>query len=204
MASSSDIRSENIGGTNLTERWALTPVEYWVPVKQVDGTVKNEKVDFQDLMVNIAQQRAGILEAEVEPLSKRIKARNAKLEQIGMALSQLSNVSAKFNTEDANPKVEKVTFDSSTIAIINEVYEIAGSSAPSDLTNASEHDVYKSSVDEVTQKLKTWSERLNNDSQLNMSRMQTLVDKRDQSYNTATTMMNHISDTRGFTIKAMN
>ena len=201
---SSGISVENIGGTNLKERWAITPVEYWVPVRQADGTVKSEKVDFQDLMVNIAQQRAGILEAEVEPLSKRIKARNAKLEQIGMALSQLSNVSAQFKSDETNPSVEKVTFKDTTIAIFKEVYAIAGVTPPDDLTKTGEHSVSKASVDEVTQKLKTWSERLNNDSQLNMSRMQTLVSNRDQSYNTATTMMNHISDARGFTIKSMN
>ena len=198
----SDINPTEIHGTSVSERWTITPVEYWVPVKGVDGTVKTEKVDFQDLMVNVAEQRAAILEAEVDPLAKRIKARNTKLEQIGMALSELSGVSAEF--EDEKELESHEAFGDAAIAIFEEVYKIAGGSAPSDLTATGKHTITKSSIDDVTQKLKTWSERLNNDSQLNMSRMQTLVEHRDQSYNTATTMMNHISDARGFTIKSMN
>lgn len=196
------VEEAKIYGTSVSERWTITPVEYWMSVKGVDGTVKNEKVDFQDLMVTVAEQRASILEEEVKPLSVRIKARNTKLEQIGMALSQLSGVSAEFKEETELKGHD--AFKPETIAIFKEVYAIAGGTAPSDLTSTGSHTIYKSSVDEVTQKLKTWSERLNNDSQLNMSRMQTLVDHRDQSYNTATTMMNHISDARGFTIKSMN
>ena len=189
---------------SVSERWSITPVEYEMTVKDAGGVSKNVRVDYQDLMVNVAEQRATLLEDEVAPLAKRVKARNQKLENIGFALSQLSSVSAQFNSEKPNPEVSNVTFDPKTTAIIAEVYKNAGMSAPSSLTTTSAHTVKKAEVDEATQKLKTWSERLNNDSQLNMSRMQQLVDGRDQSFNIATTMMNHISEARGFTIKSRN
>lgn len=200
---SAEIKTQDIHGTSISERWTITPVEYKMTITSTDGVTTTEIVDFQDLMVNVAEQRAVCLEEQVKPLAKRIQARNEKLEKIGFALSQLSNVSARFESEDPDPSVKDVTWEQQTIDIIKEVYAIASSTPPTCLTVTKPDSVNKASVDEATQKLKTWSERLNNDSQLNTSRMQTLVDHRDQSYNTATTMMNHISDARGFPIKSM-
>ena len=201
---SATIKTDKIVGTSVSDRWSITPVEYEMTVTAMDGTVTNERVDFQDLMVGVAEQRAVTLEEQVKPLAKRVEARNKKLQQIGFALSQLSNVSAQFNSENPNPSVSGVKFDPDTFAIIAEVYKISNSKLPDDLNKDKfGGTVWKSSVDEATQKLKSWSERLNNESQLNTSRLQRLVDNRDQSYNTGTTMMNHISDTRGFVIKSM-
>ena len=197
------IKTDKIQGTSITDRWSITPVEYEMTITAMDGTVTTQYVDFQDLMVSVAEQRAVTLEEEVKPLAKRVEARNKKLEKIGFALSQLSNVSAKFDSEKPNPVVKDVEFGQDTVDIIAEVYKISNTRLPNDLTKTAKHDVYKSSVDEATQKLKSWSERLNNESQLNTSRLQRLVDHRDQSYNTGTTMMNHISDARGFVIKSM-
>ena len=42
---------------------------------------------------------------------------------------------------------------------------------------------------------------LNNKSQTDMSRLQSLVDRRDESYSTATNLMTNVSDTRSNLIR---
>ena len=42
---------------------------------------------------------------------------------------------------------------------------------------------------------------MNNEAQKDMSRLQSLVDRRDESYSTATNLMNAVSDTRSNLIR---
>lgn len=187
---SSNIVTENIAGTSVGEMWNITPTEYRMTV---DG--KSQKVDFQDLMVFVSEQRALVVEAEVAPLSTRIQKRNDKLVAYGKALSSLAAFSAKFDTSKSNPsasaKVDQTLHDV--------LYEVMGWNWATG--DSREHS--KADVDNATQAIKTQVEKMNNDAQLNMSRLQTLVSHRDQSFNTATTLMTHISDTRGNTIKSI-
>lgn len=196
-----EYRTEPITGTSVSERWGLDPVQYVMTEDKV-----SQLIDFQDLMINISLQRAAVLEGEVQPLAQRVEMRNKKLNAIGNAISELSNISPKFNTKDADPYVDSASFSQPSVNVYKEVYALAGLTCPSSLqyVQPSSGRIYKSTVDEATQKLKSWSERLNNDSQLNMQRMNTLVSHRDQTNNTATSMMNHISDVIGFVIKSMN
>ena len=198
-----EYRTEPITGTSVSERWGLDPVQYVMTEDKV-----SQLIDFQDLMINISLQRAAVLEGEVQPLAQRVEMRNKKLNAIGNAISELSNISPMFDTSKTNPDANIKGFSPQSISIYREVYALAGRECPKSLTNVETtvaiYSITKSTVDEATQKLKSWSERLNNDSQLNMQRMNTLVSHRDQTNNTATSMMNHISDVIGFVIKSMN
>ena len=49
----------------------------------------------------------------------------------------------------------------------------------------------------IIQKLKSVIDGQNNQAQTDMTRLQSLVDRRDESYSTATNLMTAISDTRG-------
>ena len=59
----------------------------------------------------------------------------------------------------------------------------------------------KREVEEWIQKCKSKIDGLNNQSQTDMSRLQSLVDRRDESFSTASTLMTAISDTRGNLIR---
>ena len=63
----------------LSESWG-------VGLKFYDYNYDAKRVDFQDLMVLISENRATTVEGEVAPLTTRIKARNAYLEELGEAL----------------------------------------------------------------------------------------------------------------------
>ena len=54
----------------------------------------------------------------------------------------------------------------------------------------------RSQVEEYIQLIKTKMDKLNNDSSSDMTSLQSLVDKRDESFSTASSLMQSISDSR--------
>ena len=58
------------------------------------------------------------------------------------------------------------------------------------------HELTKRKVEELVQLVKSKIDSFNNQSQTDMTRLQSLVDRRDQSFSTATDLMTSVSDTR--------
>jgi uncharacterized coiled-coil DUF342 family protein len=54
----------------------------------------------------------------------------------------------------------------------------------------------KYEVEEWLQKVKSKIDALNNESEKDMSRLESLVDRRDESYSTASDLMSKVSDAR--------
>ena len=98
----------------LSESWGATFGDYNY------GTTKT---DFQDLMVGIATSRATSVEGEVMPLTTRIKNRNAFLEELGEALSDLTRLQTAFKSDDAGDKQRDTMKDST----YNTIYKLQGS-----------------------------------------------------------------------------
>ena len=187
-----EITAIEVKGTGFNERWNISMLEYEM---LVDG--KRQMVDFQDLMVNVAENQALAIEQEVQPEATRIQKRTNRLKIVGDAMAELS--AFKFDTKDnSNPSASgKIT--QPTQDILNELTNstwgrgYAGNSVT----------LYKSEVDSGNQYLKSESDKLNNDQQLAMSRLESLVQGRDQNFNMASTLMQHVSEARGSTIKSM-
>ena len=59
----------------------------------------------------------------------------------------------------------------------------------------------KASVEGMISMLKNMIDSRNNESQTDMTRLQSLVDRRDESYSTATNLMTSVSDTRSNLIR---
>ena len=59
----------------------------------------------------------------------------------------------------------------------------------------------KSSVEGMIQSLKSMIDSRNNKAQTDMTRLQSLVDRRDESYSTASNLMTAVSDTRSNLIR---
>lgn len=186
-----DIRTRDLPEMGLGEKWNINPVEY---VMTKDG--KTEAVDFQDLMVKIAEQSALVVEQEIQPQSVRIRKRNDKLVSYGRALSDLAAFSAKFDTGSKDAEA------SSTISadLVNAVKELLNWN---NWTAGDNKTLRKSQVDQATQIIKTQVDKLNNESQASMTRLQGLVGHRDKRFELATSQMTHISDVRGNLIKGI-
>lgn len=171
--------------------WGIKANEYTMIVEG-----KRTRVDFQDLMVRIAEQRAASVEDEISPLSTRIRLRNTKLENLGKALSKVNGALAQFKSDktDDTPVV-LVSWDNESVDALNHVLHWTTA------TSAFAAYYHKSQLDELSQLIKSKVDALNNASQTDMTRLQSLVDHRDQAYSTATTLMTSVSDTRGNLIK---
>ena len=167
----------------LSQSWGASFSDYKVGGKQVD---------FQDLMVAIAETRAVTVEGEVAPLSTRIKQRNSKLEALGSALADLTKVQANFASDDKGDKRSSISISNATYETLSNV--IGG-------MNFDNHKMLKREVEEWIQRCKSKIDGLNNQAQTDMTRLQSLVDRRDESYSTATNLMTEISDTRGNLIR---
>ena len=147
------------------------------------------KTDFQDLMVGIAAHRATSVEDEVMPLTTRIKNRNAFLEELGEALADLTRLQTAFKSDDPGDKQRETMKDST----YNTIYKLQGSYPTKK--------EYKQWVEYYLKLVKNKIDALNNEGQKDMTRLQSLVDRRDEAFSTASTLMSSISDTRANLIR---
>ena len=156
-----------------------------------DYKLNGKSVDFQDIMIAIAENRATSVEGEVTPLSTRITNRNKTLEDLGNVLADLTKLQSQFDSDaDGDDREGYLQQTSKNILI-----EVFGSLDWSDLH------MTKYEVEEWLQKVKSKIDALNNEAQKDMTRLQSLVDRRDEAFSTASDLMSKISDTRSNLIR---
>ena len=157
-----------------------------------DYSINGKPFDFQDLMVAVAENRAVTVEGEVSPLTMRIKIRNSQLEALGSALAELTKVQSNFASDDKGDARSGIAISDTAYNTLSTV--IGG-------MNFDNHKMLKREVEEWIQRCKSKIDGLNNQAQTDMTRLQSLVDRRDESYSTATNLMSAISDTRSNLIR---
>ena len=165
--------------------------ENWGDIRFYDYTFDNARMDFQDLMVAVSEKRAVAVEGEVTPMTTRIKQRNSTLDKLGNVLAELTALQAQFDS-NASGSTRVGTL---TVTSYNALVDIFHS------LDFSDRHMTKYEVEEWIQKVKSKIDGLNNEAQTDMTRLQSLVDRRDESYSTATNLMTSISDTRGNLIR---
>ncbi len=193
--------------------------ENWGTIKFYDYTFNGARMDFQDLMVAVSEKRAVSVEREVTPMTTRIRARNTYLDQLGNALSELTKIQASFESNDKGQRDMRNWMSNTTGELLRyrlgfscTVYS-SKNDRPSDEekranfyfadyeSGSSKYSANKMTIEGMIQKVKSTIDGLNNESQTDMSRLQSLVDRRDESYSTATNLMTAISDTRSNLIR---
>lgn len=197
----------------LSQNWGASFGDYTydIPVEVKKIEVENDhlivttdieyvpkNIDFQDLMVAIAANRAAAVETEVTPLTTIIRNRNKELETLGSLLSIFSKAQANFDSDasgSAKTSISGITSDMTTLA--TEAHKRVGGGSVSTETK----DWTKSDVEGMVSMLKSMIDERNNEAQTDMSRLQSLVDRRDESFTTATNLMSAVSDTRSNLIR---
>lgn len=165
----------------LSESWGAEFGDYDYDAKPVD---------FQDLMVVISEKRATTVESEVQPLSLRITNRNKYLDELGEALADLTRLQSAFKNDDEGTKTRETMKDTT----YNTLYRLMGN-------YPSEKKAQKQWVEYYLQLTKSKIDSLNNAAQKDMTRLQSLVDRRDEAFSTASSLMTAISDTRSSLIR---
>jgi len=170
----------------LSQTWGATFNDYAIE----DGAGKTSKVDFQDLMVSISQYRAVAVEDEVTPLTSRIRQRNADLDELGQALADLTKQQAAFKSDAEGSSQSGTSVSQKTADTIKKFFGYTMTLNEFKQWNEFYLQLVKSKID-----------ALNNAAQGDMTRLQGLVDRRDESYSTATNLMSAISDSRSNLIR---
>jgi len=171
--------------------WGITVNDYMYNGKQVD---------FESILVGISAQRATTIEQQVTPLSTQVKLRNKDLRDLGNTLAALTAVQTSFDKDagGGDTSTEKVSQADVTLLdkLSMEVYKTkSGVNSNGTMT--------KSTCEKCIQMVKTEMDKLNNDAQADMTRLQSLVTKRDDAFTQASDVMGNVSDTRTNAIKAM-
>lgn len=166
---------------DVASLWGVNVYEY---------KVGNNQIDFQDLMIAVSEKRAVSVEGEVQPLTTRIRTRNKDLELLGKSLAELTAAQATLKSDAGGNDHSSYTFSDDVKARVK------------DLTGTNlDHNETKRWLEYFIQRVKSKIDALNNEAQTDMSRLQSLVDRRDESYSTATNLMTSVSDTRSNLIR---
>lgn len=188
---SSEIRTVDVVSDNLYQ-WGIEVKDYLVG----DAT---SYTDFQDLLIVVCEDRAQVIEKEVEPMATRMDVRNKRLDNLGEALAIIADVQAQFVTEEDKQKSK-----TSTAALTQKSLDGLKIVGWTQNSKVGDHITLTcSEADYWQQLLKSKIDSLNNASQDDMTRLQSLVDRRDEAYSTATSLMQSAGDTRANTIKNM-
>jgi len=187
------IEKVRVADDRFGSQWGVRVNDY-----KLDGTL----LDLQDLLVGVSQQRAYAIESEVWPLEDIISRRNTKLVNYGKVLQVLTELQSLF-TDDVEAGTTRKVYIGSVLsddfsatdfwAIMAELGRSGGSGTELEAT--------KSQTDGYVSRCKSNIDTMNNDAQKDMTRLQSVVDRRDESYSTATSLMSSVSDTRSSLIK---
>ena len=159
-----------------------------------DYSLGSEHVDFQDIMIAISERRATSVEREVTPLATRIQNRNKTLEDLGNVLADLTKLQAQFDS-DSKGTDRKGELQRGSYQVLERVF-----GTPLDFDNLK---MTKYEVEEWLQKVKSKIDALNNAAQKDMTRLESLVNRRDEAFSTASDLMSEISDARASPIRNM-
>ena len=159
-------------------------------------SIGGERVDLQDLMVKVTERRAVAIENEVAPLSVRVRKRNDNLDQLGKLLAELTRVQASFGSEAKGTDTQSIDLSKMGDAI--KALELGGED-PNFKPDTTQ--IQKQQLEKYIQLTKSKIDALNNRAQLDTSRMQSLVERRDEAFTTASDLMKNVSDTRGTLIR---
>ncbi|MCQ2390152.1 MAG: hypothetical protein MJ240_01910 [Kiritimatiellae bacterium] len=172
-------------------------------VKVFDYTHRGVRTDLQDMLVSISQRRALAIEDEVIPLQKIISRRNQRLEQYGAVLSKLTELQTQYTGDDLTGKSVSLSGVLNSSFSADDFAAIMASVGYDGVVKGSTLEMSKPAVEGAVARIKSHIDEMNNSAQKDMTRLQAVVDRRDESFSTATTLMTSVSDTRSSTIKNM-
>lgn len=190
MADFGTLESIPIELASYRERWNVQACEY-----KLDGA----QSCFADIVLELAAGHAATLEAEVAPLATRMRKRNARLNDLGKALACVTKLQSLYASEakDGEPAKDGKALDGNDAELTVKILIGYDSS----LVNG--RVMSRANVERAIQLLKTEIDRLNNESSMDSARLQSLVDNRDQSFSTASSMSSAINDTIVNAIRGM-
>ena len=174
----------------LSRDWGLSFNDYiYTDFNTKTQRPENVRVDLQDLMVRVGSRRAVVIEGEITPMSTRMRTRNDYLSKLGTILAKLTKVQAKYSGDDPGSQIRSVDLEDWEYDILTRFTNMIHK-------DGSTYSASKAEYEGLVQAVKSEMDTENNNSQTDMTRLQSLVDSRDDAYSVTTNNMSSISDTR--------
>ena len=193
----SELKPYEIGAETvpLSMSWGLSALDYaYKDYDRATAKFNTLRVDFQDLMVCVGARRAAVVEAEIRPMSTRMRTRNNYLSDLSGILARLTTTQSSFDGDDSGSTEKEVAgMTDDQLSMLN---AINGANGLVYKKSDGKYYTTKAKCEGVVQAVKGEMDKENNSSQTDMTRLQSLVDARDDSYSTTTNIMSAISDTR--------
>ena len=190
-----EIASEKV---DLSMNWGLSALDYvYTDYDRATARFNTMNVDFQTLMICVGARRAAVVENEIRPMSTRMRSRNDYLSSLSGILAALTTAQASFSGDDSGTTETTVNLNDDQVSMLNTINGANGLVYKKD----GAWKTSKAKCEGAVQAVKGEMDKENNASQTDMTRLQSLVDRRDESYSTATNLMTAISDTRSNLIR---
>jgi hypothetical protein len=186
-----EIASEKV---DLSMNWGLSALDYvYTDYDRATARFNKLNVDFQTLMICVGARRAAVVENEIRPMSTRMRSRNDYLSSLSGILAALTTAQASFSGDDSGTTETTVNLTDGQVSMLN---TINGANGLVYKKTDGKYYTTKAKCEGAVQAVKGEMDKENNSSQTDMTRLQSLVDARDDSYSTTTNIMSAISDTR--------
>lgn len=154
-----------------------------------------KQMAIMDLAAKLATDRAHQVREELAPLTNMMRSRNRQSEKYGELLAGLNLMETSFKDDDEGGQVSQYTFEEADVdaALLQKLgYGVSLENKPT-----------KAQVQEYLQAVKAKIDSLNNRSQLDMNRAQSLIEASDGSYETASAEVSAFAEAYATTINAM-
>ena len=158
-------------------------------------------IDYQTLTVQIAQTRAHALEKEITPLATKMEARNDELALLGETLSIFTEASQRFPSDAEGSDKTTFTLDAEIYAYLVD-QDLISTGITYNATTG-KMTATKSALAGANEAVKTRMDGLNNDAQRDMTRLESLVARRDEAFEAASKFLNNISGSRDTVLKGI-
>ena len=159
----------------------------------IDYAYDGEQIHIQDLATKLSVARAQRVRDEMNPLSEMMRARNRQSEKYGFLLAKINKMQANFDPEAQGNTQADEPLTAEDADLLQKIgYDAKADEKPS-----------KALVQEYLQAVKAKIDSLNNRSQLDMNRAQSLMETSDGSYETASNLLTALVESRGTTISAI-
>ncbi|MBO7654991.1 MAG: hypothetical protein J6U40_08715, partial [Kiritimatiellae bacterium] len=116
---------------------SVTLSQNWGAITFNDYLFGTKRMDFQDLMVAVAEKRAVTVEGEITPMSVRMRMRNTNLDRAGALLAIFTKAQANFDNEDDGDKLTDVRgITADQYALLSEAYRKTGGTPLEPMTDS--------------------------------------------------------------------
>jgi cell fate (sporulation/competence/biofilm development) regulator YmcA (YheA/YmcA/DUF963 family) len=156
-------------------------------------TMDNANMDIDTIMMTIGAERADGIEQQMVDQANAMKSRNTEISELNNVLAQVSAIQDNDTLFDANTAT--VMVDGKSMSVKDFFKQEGIPMLSTDAKSGADWKWGKEEKAEAVQVIKGKLDSLNSDSQMDMIRLQGLVNKRDQAFDMITNLMDKFSKT---------